>query len=366
MDRISNEIDDKFDGKQVKETAKFINEYLEDVFLEGFIIWLNKECKYIEILLELEEEKIVCKVENNKNTEYNELIREKIKPKLDIELEKLEENEKTIRLYLFLSMVDNKGINEFSNELIKYRQFTEKKLEKENIFFLGLNIEIYLVLCEFILLTRERLDSKKDEKNQKLFERLYGTGNNQGNILYNKLLERFIEKEVFIDNSQISIYYQENKTTPVLHSTLENTRKYSTQDFLSKCKLSKCSKKIHNDELEEIKKEIVNVQDKKNEFHDLWKKCKKNNLDLKKDEFISKNEESYIEYYKNCEKIRKYNYLKNMQTLQNIYNYHKIILEIQSRNIAFINKYERDFKFLMIAIHHFSTNDIVKNKLLNF
>ncbi|MGL6064540.1 MAG: type VI-A CRISPR-associated RNA-guided ribonuclease Cas13a [Fusobacteriaceae bacterium] len=356
MDRISNEKNDKFEGQAVKETAKFINEYIEDIFLEGFINWLNKN--YGEdgsLLLELNENKLKEKIEKAKEkttTKIEEIIKIHLKPKLDKELSKLVGDKEILRLYLFLSMIDNKKLNEFSNEIVKFRQFYKKINKNENLVpkFLGVDVETYLCLCEFISLTRERLDTtKKEEKNSVLFERLYGTNQENGIKIYDELLEKFIDKDA-IENSKRTkeLYYQSDKATPILYSTLEETRKFSTQDFIVKSLESgkipfKYSKK-NDDEFFKLEEKIKETQKNKAEFHDNWKNRKKQTSEN------SDSKEAYDKFIKNMESVRKYNYLKNKQSLQNIYEFHKIIVELQSRNMAYINKYERDFKFLMLAI----------------
>lgn len=368
MDRLKNE--EKFDEEKSKETAHFLNEYIEDVFLEGFLTWLNKESKKNSLeglLCQLNEDEMKLKIKSikeknktNNNLDRNNVLKimlDEFNKKIAHQLEIIPEDKEVLRVYLFLNMNDSKRINEFNNEIIKYEQFLKKR-KIEETKFLSINTEVYRALCEFTLLTKEQLSSEKTNENEILFKRLY-----DNNKVYDDILKRFVDEEVINNDKQSKeeqLYFQTDGGTPILHSTLENTRKFSTQDFISKIilKYTLEQKGVFDKFQEKIegKTKIEKIQEEKNCFHEKWKK----NNNAKTAKFILNNKKEYLNFLSNINNIRKYNYLKNKQGLQNVYEFHKIISDIQARYIAFINKYERDFKFFMTAIKSLDINNNYK------
>ena len=348
MNRI--EKNEKYNTNQTKSKAEYLNEFLEDVFLEGFILWINK--KYSDNLFKKEK---LNRTNQLTKIDFEEMLNEK---ELLIDYTKLilkkhtgglltEDSILKIQLYSLLSMQDNKRIVEFENEIIKFSQY-KKNNEKK---FFGISFDDYFLISQLVLLTRERLNSKYKLENEKmLFERFY-----ECNDDYQKILENFIEKEVIqmdmLDKDN-QLYYQTDCITPILHSNLEKTRKFGTQDFLSKIvsKYSKEEKAKYNS----LKNEIKNYQTTKAEMHKKWT------------ENLLNETNDFNNYKEICRNIRKYNYLEHKQTLQNVYDLHKILSDIQGRFIAFINKYERDFKFIMLAIENLTFNEDLKNKIRDF
>lgn len=343
---------EKYNEEKQKDTAKYIRDFVEEIFLTGFINYLEKD-KRLHFLKE--EFSILCNNNNNVvdfNTNINE---EKIK-------EFLKENDsKTLNLYLFFNMIDSKRISEFRNELIKYKQFTKRRLDKEKEF-LGIKIELYETLIEFVILTREKLDTKKSEEiDAWLVDKLYVKDNNEYKE-YEEILKLFVDEKIL--SSKEAPYYSTDNKTPILLSNFEKTRKYGTQSFLSEIqsnyKYSKVEKENIEDynkkeEIEQKKKSnIEKLQDLKVELHKKWEQNKITEREIKK-------------YNDTIKEIREYNYLKNKEELQNVYLLHEMLSDLLARNVAFFNKWERDFKFIVIAIKQFlRENDKEKvNEFLN-
>lgn len=343
---------EKYNEEKQKDTAKYIRDFVEEIFLTGFINYLEKD----ERLHFLKEEFSVLSNSNNNVIDFNVNINEeKIK-------EFLKENDsKTLNLYLFFNMIDSKRISEFRNELVKYKQFTKRRLDEEKEF-LGIKIELYETLIEFVILTREKLDTKKSEETDVwLADKLYVKENNEYKE-YEEILKLFVDEKIL--SSKEAPYYATDNKTPILLSNFEKIRKYGTQSFLSKIqsnyKYSEVEKqKIqnYNEKKESEKKKKSNIeklQDLKVELHKKWEQ--------------NKITEKEIEKYNNTiRKIREYNYLKNKEELQNVYLLHEMLSDLLARNVAFFNKWERDFKFIVIAIKQFlRENDKGKvNEFLN-
>lgn len=115
---------EKYNEEKQKNTAKYIRDFVEEIFLTGFINYLEKD-KRLHFL----KEKFILRNSNNNVIDFNVNINEE---KIQ---EFLKENDsKTLNLYLFFNMIDSKRISEFRNELIKYKQFTKKRLDKEKNF----------------------------------------------------------------------------------------------------------------------------------------------------------------------------------------------------------------------------------------
>ena len=184
---------EKYNEEKQKDTAKYIRDFVEEIFLTGFINYLEKD----ERLHFLKEEFSVLCNSNNNVIDFNVNINEeKIK-------EFLKENDsKTLNLYLFFNMIDSKRISEFRNELIKYKQFTKKRLDEEKEF-LGIKIELYETLIEFVILTREKLDTKKSEETDAwLVDKLYVKEKNECNEYeykeYEEILKLFVDEKILI------------------------------------------------------------------------------------------------------------------------------------------------------------------------
>ena len=342
--------------KNRKDTSKHIRDFIEEIFLEGFIEYLdNNNFKFL-------------KKRNEVDKEREEIVRN-----LNIQIEGLdilnENDSEILNLYLFFNMIDNKRISEFRNDMIKYKQFLAKRQNIDSKF-LKIDIEKIEAIIEFVIITKEKLEilegetkeQKKDNMNA-LFNKFYSSESE-----YDEKLKKFIEETILGDKKNTSFYSTDGKT-PIVHSNLEKMRKYGTENFLSKV-LKNSKYTLNNitakekfeakvsDELKEYKiLEKVNKFNKNKKrkklieyyndcrcyLHKKWIENKKN-----KEEFEHK------EIYKNIiEEIRKYNYLENKEKLQNVYLLHEILSDLLARNVAFLNKWERDFKFIVIAIKQF-------------
>ena len=343
---------EKYNEEKQKDTAKYIRDFVEEIFLTGFISYLEKD----ERLHFLKEEFSVLCNSNNNVIDFNVNINEeKIK-------EFLKENDsKTLNLYLFFNMIDSKRISEFRNELVKYKQFTKRRLDKEKEF-LGIKIELYETLIEFVILTREKLDTKKSEETDVwLVDKLYVKENNAYKE-YEEILKLFVDEKIL--SSKEAPYYATDNKTPILLSNFEKTRKYGTQSFLSEIQSNYKYSKVEKENIEDYNKKeeiekkkksnIEKLQDLKVELHKKWEQNKITEKEIKK-------------YNDTIKEIREYNYLKNKEELQNVYLLHEILSDLLARNVAFFNKWERDFKFIVIAIKQFlRENDKEKvNEFLN-
>ena len=351
MERI--EINTK---KNRKDTSKHIRDFIEEVFLEGFIEYLdNNNFKFL-------------KKRNEVDKEREEIVRN-----LNIRIEGLnilnENDSEILNLYLFFNMIDNKRISEFRNDMIKYKQFLAKR-QNINSKFLKIDIEKIEAIIEFVIITKEKLEilegetkeQKKDNMNA-LFNKFYSSESE-----YDEKLKKFIEETILGDKKNTPFYSTDGKT-PIVHSNLEKMRKYGTENFLSK--VLKDNKYTLNNMITKEKFE-AEVSDELKEYKILEKvnRFKENGKPKKVIEYYndckcylhkewiekkkSEEEFEYEEIYKKIiEEIRKYNYLENKEKLQNVYLLHEILSDLLARNIAFLNKWERDFKFIVIAIKQF-------------
>lgn len=317
---------EKYIDSKKKEKSKYINEYLEDIFLEGFISWLDKnKLSFLSNMKKIEkkDEKIY--------TEY------KIKLKTELKIDINEENQKELMIFLILSLVDDKRISEFSNELVKYNQYLEKRIEKETKFF-EIDIDTWRKLCELILLTRERFSLKEGDikkgvkgENNHLINKYYGENDN-----YFKVISKFIEESILKESQNIReedklLYHNTDGKTPILYGNLEKTRKFGLNNLIDNIEYKKYSQA----EREEYKKiKIEELQKKKAKLHLKWEKKKE--IDLKEYEYI-------------CTKIRRYDYLRKKQTMNIPFQLHEIASDIQARFLGYIIKQERDFEFFKLV-----------------
>ena len=356
--------------KNRKDTSKHIRDFIEEIFLEGFIEYLNNNnFKFLKNRNEVDKE------------------REEIVRNLNIRIEGLdilnEDDSEILNLYLFFNMIDNKRISEFRNDMIKYKQFLAKRQNIDSKF-LKIDIEKIEAIIEFVIITKEKLEilegetkeQKKDNMNA-LFNKFYSSESE-----YDEKLKKFIEEAILGDKKNTPFYSTDGKT-PIVHSKLEKMRKYGTENFLSKV-LKNSKYTLNNmtakekfeaevsDELKEYKilekvsrfkekgkpkKVIEYYNDCRCYLHKKWIEKKKSEEEFEHKEI----------YKKIIEEIRKYNYLENKEKLQNVYLLHEMLSDLLARNVAFFNKWERDFKFIVIAIKQFlRENDKEKvNEFLN-
>ena len=324
-----------------KDTSGYVRDFIEEIFLEGFIQYLDKN------KLEFIAKEIDNETDNIKNELEDLEINIEDKDKLN------ETDDILLNLYLFFNMIDGKRLSEFRNELIKYKQFINKR-SNINQEFLGIKIEDYELLVEFVILTREKLETDKNDNNTILVDRLYNQENERYKE-YDDILEKFIDEDLIRKE-----YCQEDNKTPIIYSNFEKTKKYFTQTVLEKVQKDYKYTIKDNEELITLEKKDSDnktLQKQKSDLHIEWEEFKR-----KKEKHFGKEEK----YKKLATNVRRYNYLRNKKELQNVYFLHEILSDILGRNIAFINKWERDFKFLTIAIRKFLNNLEEIKKINNF
>ncbi|MHA4987812.1 type VI-A CRISPR-associated RNA-guided ribonuclease Cas13a [Cetobacterium somerae] len=328
--------EEKYIEDKNKKKSAYINEYLEDIFLEGFIEWLNKN-KFLYL-----------GIDNFLNVDYE---REEFLEKNEIKVDEVNvnfEEEKAIMAYFFLSFVDNTRLSQFANELVKYKQYLNKRGSigsEEKIF--EIDIDIWRKICELILLTREELSTKKcenirniGEHNNHLFKRYYSSIEE-----YNQILKNFVTEDIYNQSPKEKeqlLYHNTDGETPLLYGNLEKTRKFGINDILQEMGYAKYSEKERKEYLK-LLEEIGKNQKEKSKIHREWERCKSKN---DKELIYRKNLKNYTEI---CEKIRKYDFLKKKETLYIPFQLHEIASDIQSRFLAFINKRDRDYQFFQLA-----------------
>lgn len=334
--------------KNRKDTSKYIRDFIEEVFLEGFINYLNADSRFKF----LKQKRKLDETKKNPVSDFDIKINGR---------DMLNENDSEIlNLYLFFNMIDDKRLSEFRNEMIKYKQFLEKR-QNIKYEFLGIDIEKIETIIEFVIITREKLEILENEfKEQKennmnaLFNKFYNDENE-----YDEILKKFIEETLLKDKKNIPFYSTDGET-PIVHNNLEKTRKYGTENFLSN--IQENYKYSIKDRNKKDTIEIEEIQSNKKEMHSEWIEVEKNKREMENEEYTKKYNMLKARYLPNENKIKKYNYLENKEKLQNVYLLHEITSDLMARNVAFINKWERDFKFLAIAIKEYlkDSNDVQK------
>lgn len=328
MDKLAEE---RFVDKKVKEKSKYINEYLEDIFLEGFIKWLNDNSLYfLSKKLEIENISKDIKEEEKK---YSIIVNRNI-----IDLSKIKDQKKIVMIFWLLNLVDDKRVSEFANEILKYEQYLLKKTEKEKKF-LNIDIKIWREICELVLITRERISLKENEivKNEKGDNNHLVTKYYSSKEEYFKVIGKFIEEDVMKESKEITndsdlLYHNGDGETPILYGNLEKTRKFGLNDLIDNMGYTKYTLE-EREKYKEINSEIEELQKEKAKLHSKWEQKEK----------IAKDE--YKKYKENCEKIRKYDYLRKKQTMYIPFQIHEIASDIQARFLGYIFKRERDFEF---------------------
>lgn len=333
-------------SKYIKEKSKYISEFLEDIFLEGFIEWLNKNELYFLAgyklnLKDIPKKNYKIKCKTNYSREYFE-----------------KENTLYSKILFSLFLVaDSKRLSEFANELVKFEQYLDKKIQPSEKKFLNIKLNLWREICELVLVSREQLNIDDFDTNIK-----YGSNNHFINKYYGdeekyeKVLENFIESDVLKDKNSSS-YFQTDKTTPIIHKNIEKTRKFGFNNLVNNINYSKYSLEDKN-RLEKLSEEIENLQKEKLELHLEWEKnSRKFSKNDKNSEYLDK----YLNKYLNINtKIREYDYLKKKETIFIPFLLHEIASDIQARFMGYIYKRERDFLYY---IHTFGLYNKWKNTI---
>lgn len=332
--------EEKYNQNNTKEKSQYINEYLEDIFLEGFILWLEREKLYFLACKDR-----VGKLETEKDEEYNY----NIKFEMNVNLK----DKKVLMIFFVLSFVDNKRITEFANELVKYNQYVSKKTDSKSMF-LGTEIDDWREICELVLLVRERISLKEEEivreekgQNNHLVNKYYGDNEN-----YFKVVEKFVDNEIIKESYNIKegenlLYHHTDGKTPILYGNLEKTRKFGLNTLIENMDYKKYSLKERKEYKEGNKKEsIEELQKQKAKLHLEWENYKKS----KKEENIKFDSTSKEKYEDICKKIRRYDYLRKKQTMYIPFQLHEIASDIQARFLGYIVKQERDFEYFKLVL----------------
>lgn len=343
----------RFNQKNQKKTAHIVEDFIEDIFLEGFTTWLDKN--NMQFLQGKKENKNTTREQHQKD-DAKEIVKKILKEqekKWKDNISKIEdkdnkENNTYLSLYLLLSMIDATRLMQFKNEVIRYEQFMNKTYKNEGKKYF-INTPITLTeckgLCEIILLTQPRLQTSKieSEETEYLFEKLY-----KDEYEYEKLLKKFIEPDALKGLREKHELYFNEGGKPILYSNIEKTRKFSTHSFLATVIENTNQKYTKKNSNEKIKYNILDLHEERRAIHEKWKNSK--NLTVKE-----------LNTYKDTIKdIAEYNYLEHKEKLHTIYNLHEITSDIMGRFVAFIHKWERDFEFFMIALQHLTNSDNVR------
>lgn len=365
MDRLENE---RFDKDKQKESSKYVVEFVEEICLYGFQEWIQKN-KKLQFLLQEDERKIFNTTITKEK--FNDTIIDAVTKCLPTKQERtLQKSELFYALYLTLSMVDSKRISQFRNEIEKYICCINNKEERSENDFLGIAFEEYNFVCDFIILTRERLQTNREEETKEQFrkeqfELLYGKTQDAKDKYY-EILEKFIDPNL-IDYSEErnctnieALYSSGDNNTPILHSNLEKSRQFVTQDFLARIFKENRSFRYTQNDNKQYRKQQENIEDRQDRFRTLHKEwVKAENKEDKKKEIEKK-------YREVSDKIREYNYLEHKKTLQTVYILHEITCDIMARYIGYLNKFERDFQFFMIGLQYCTADENVKDFVNKF
>ena len=314
-------------NNQDKEEKNTYIDFVQQIFLKGFIDYLNKNnLKYIEnnnnndifsrIKIKKDSKERYDKIlknyeKNNRNKEIpyeiNEFVRE-------IKLGKiLKYTERLNMFYLILKLLNHKELTNLKGSLEKYQSANKEETFSDELELINLlNLDNNRVTEDFEL-EADEIGKFLDFNGDKVKDR--------------KELKKFDTKKIYFDGENI-----------IKHRAFYNIKKYGMLNLLEKI-ADKAKYKISIEELR-------NYSNKKNEIeknHTTQENLHRKYARPRKDEkFTDEDYESYKQAIKN---IEEYTHLKNKVEFNELNLLQGLLLRILHRLVGYTSIWERDLRF---------------------
>jgi len=314
-------------NNQDKEEKNTYIDFVQQIFLKGFIDYLNKNnLKYIEnnnnndifsrIKIKKDSKERYDKIlknyeKNNRNKEIpyeiNEFVRE-------IKLGKiLKYTERLNMFYLILKLLNHKELTNLKGSLEKYQSANKEETFSDELELINLlNLDNNRVTEDFEL-EADEIGKFLDFNGDKVKDR--------------KELKKFDTKKIYFDGENI-----------IKHRAFYNIKKYGMLNLLEKI-ADKAKYKISIEELR-------NYSNKKNEIeknHTTQENLHRKYARPRKDEKFT--DEDYKKYEKAIRNIQQYTHLKNKVEFNELNLLQGLLLRILHRLVGYTSIWERDLRF---------------------
>ncbi|MGL4606100.1 MAG: type VI-A CRISPR-associated RNA-guided ribonuclease Cas13a [Eubacteriaceae bacterium] len=232
-------------------------------------------------------------------------------------------------LYLLAKLLDPKNLNLLIHQFIRYATSRKSISDIEDNSVKIIQMLRLIDITRLSPLEEINSDENPDKEQQKL----------------RKDLKRRYEKNYgdFIEGSYKAfkeVYVQSDDETLIYKAGIENTRQIGLLQSYKNI-YPKITKEEYDEYINKRDNEIVNWQSKKRDLH---KKLVKSKVPL------NPNTKDYEDYRRLVEETSKYNHLARKINFIELGTLGKIHLEILSRLIGFVNDWERDLFFLLVAL----------------
>ena len=314
-----------YDKEKVEEAKDIYVDFVQKIFLKGFINYLQKSNSLRPLnLLNLKKDEVI----NSEKSSYDEKLKQwenngsnlsKMPEEIyeyikKIQINKINYSDRMSIFYLLLKLIDHKELTNLRGNLEKYESMNKNKIYSEELNIVNLvSLDNNKVRANFSV---EAEDIGKFLKTETLIKDA-------------RQLNNFSER--FSDGENV-----------IKHRSFYNIKKYGILDLLEKI-VAKADLKITKEEIkkyENLQKEL-----EKNDFYKIQEKIhKKYN---QKPNLISRteNKKDFNDYKKAIENIQNYTQLKNKIEFNDLNLLQSLLFRILHRFAGYTSLWERDLQF---------------------
>ena len=315
-------------NNQDKEEKNTYIDFVQQIFLKGFIDYLNKNnLKYIEnnnnnndifsrIKIKKDSKERYDKIlknyeKNNRNKEIPHEINEFVR---EIKLGKILKYTESLNMfYLILKLLNHKELTNLKGSLEKYQSANKEEAFSDQLELINLlNLDNHRVTEDFEL-EADEIGKFLDFNGNKVKDR--------------KELKKFDINKIYFDGENI-----------IKHRAFYNIKKYGMLNLLEK---------ISNEAKYKISiEELKNYSNKKNEIeknHTTQENLHRKYARPRKDEKFT--DEDYKKYEKAIRNIQQYTHLKNKVEFNELNLLQSLLLRILHRLVGYTSIWERDLRF---------------------
>lgn len=314
-----------YDKEKVEEAKDIYVDFVQKIFLKGFINYLQKSNSLRPLnLLNLKKDEVI----NSEKSSYDEKLKQwenngsnlsKMPEEIyeyikKIQINKINYSDRMSIFYLLLKLIDHKELTNLRGNLEKYESMNKNKIYSEELNIVNLvSLDNNKVRANFSV---EAEDIGKFLKTETLIKDA-------------RQLNNFSER--FSDGENV-----------IKHRSFYNIKKYGILDLLEKI-VAKADLKITKEEIkkyENLQKEL-----EKNDFYKIQEKIhRKYN---QKPNLISRteNKKDFNDYKKAIENIQNYTQLKNKIEFNDLNLLQSLLFRILHRLAGYTSLWERDLQF---------------------
>ena len=314
-----------YDKEKVEEAKDIYVDFVQKIFLKGFINYLQKSNSLRPLnLLNLKKDEVI----NSEKSSYDEKLKQwenngsnlsKMPEEIyeyikKIQINKINYSDRMSIFYLLLKLIDHKELTNLRGNLEKYESMNKNKIYSEELNIVNLvSLDNNKVRANFSV---EAEDIGKFLKTETLIKDA-------------RQLNNFSER--FSDGENV-----------IKHRSFYNIKKYGILDLLEKI-VTKADLKITKEEIKKYKN--LQKELEKNDFYKIQEKIhRKYN---QKPNLISRteNKKDFNDYKKAIENIQNYTQLKNKIEFNDLNLLQSLLFRILHRLAGYTSLWERDLQF---------------------